>query len=615
MGLVIAQLNVAVAGTSVPVTVMSDLSDIAEWLSTRELIGLDTETTGLDPFTDDFRVRLIQLADLDEAIVIPVEMFDSRDLQRVGELIADHARAHRVCIHNADYDLMALDAVGICSLEQMRPEYVIDTRHMAYLLDPRPSGVGNSIGHGLKPLSDVWICSEASARGQLVLDDKAKEMGLSRGEFFAKVDLFDPDFLRYAALDSWLCRKLHDILRPHIVERGLERIEIFDGQVADILRKMRRFGLAVDSEFVESELIPFLENEEAAGRRDAMAYGVDNVFSTRQVTTALEAMGWVPLEFTPSGNPKCDKAVLTELAESGNMLASAVMRAKQAAKFNAAYAIPFLSTADANGRIHPEINPVGAITARMSMSKPPVQQLPSTGPLAHLIRKAIIAGEGKVYGSADYDQLELRVCGALAGEQSLIHAVKNGEDVYNTIAESIFGQSFTPADRKVSKVVALARIFGSGNATIAKQAGLSLEQATEVVRRYDDRFPAIRSFSSRLRDRATLGRREVLTPSGRRIPIELDAAYKVTNYITQSSSADVIKQSIVNLVYDGGFVPGEQVSLVVHDELLFISTPDDFNDHARTVESYMNHADFYGMPLTAKSEYVGHAWGDKYAPR
>jgi DNA polymerase-1 len=514
---------------------------------------------------------------------------------------------------HSDYDLLAMDAVGMIALEDISPHDVRDTRAIAYLLDSRPSGVGNGIGHGLKPLSDVWIDPEASARGQAIVDDEFRENGWSKGEGFTKISIHDPDFIIYSALDAWLTRRLVDIFEPHLAERGLNRLEAFDNEVADACRKMRRHGLQVDHHYVESELIPYLEAREAEGRREALAYGVENIHSTRQVSAALQAMGWTPAEFTPSGQPKVDKTVLADLVDGGNSLAGSIMKAKQAAKYLNTYAVPLIEESDSDGRVHPEIRPTGAITGRMSVAKPALQQLPSTGEDAWRVRRAIVAGEGLVFGSCDLSQVELRLMGALAEERKMIDAVVAGEDIYDTIASSIYGDGFTPGDRKTAKMIALARIFGSGNATIARQAGLTVAEATEVVKKYDDRFPRIKAYSRRLQDRASLGRREVITPSGRRIPQEADALYRAVNHTIQSTAADYLKQSLLRLIHEGGMVPGPDISLLIHDEILFTSTPERFDDRALTVRSFMT-SNFLGMPIEADSTLIGPSWGDGYRP-
>ena len=606
-------LSVRVAGRLLPVTLIEELCDVADWMQGRGLLGLDTETTGLNIYSPDFRVRTVQLADTDGIIVIPVQMWDQKDRERLGSLIAEHARTRGLAIHSADYDLCAMDRDGIMRLEQVSPSDIRDTRSIAYLLDSRRSGTGNAIGHSLKGLSDAWIDPEASARGQAILDEKFKANGWSKGEGFAKIDLYDPDFLIYGGLDAWLTRRLVDVFEPHLSERGLNRLELFDGQVSDACRKMRRHGLLVDTDYIETDLIPYLESREAEGRKEAVAFGVDNIHSTRQLSTALQAMGWKPTEFTATGQPVTDKSVLAELARQGNPLAASTQKAKQASKFLNTYAIPLLEGADENGRVHPEINPTAAVTSRMSVSNPPLQQLPSTGDDAWRIRRAIIAGEGRVFGSCDLSQVELRIMGALAGEPTMLSAVTAGEDIYDTIASSIYGPDFTPSDRKTAKMIALARIFGSGNATIARQAGLDVREAADIVKKYDQRFPRIKSYSRRLQDRASLGRREVITPSGRRIPQEADLLYRSVNHMIQSTAADYLKQSLLRLIHEGGLNPGPDISLLVHDEILFTSTPERFDDRALTVKSFMT-SDFYGMPIEAESELLGPSWGDGYRP-
>lgn len=606
-------LSVKVAGRVLPVAFTEELSDVADWISTRGTIGFDVETRGgVDLYGPDFDVRVLSLSDLESAIVIPVERYDAHDRRRLGDLLVRHARARGLVGHNAhEFDLPALDVAGVITLEDFSPHDVRDTRSQSYLLDPRPRGVGNAIGHALKALSDEWIDPAASSRGQALLAEIFQSNGWSTEEGFSNIPIDDPTFVTYAGLDSFLSLRLSQIFEPHLVERDLRTLERFDAEVSLVCARMRKVGLLVDLDYIEHDLIPYLTKREAEGRRRALDFGIENVHSTAQVARALSALGWEPTEFTDTGKPKVDRAVLSALVADGHPLAEAVMLAKQSSKFLSAYAQNLLDFADADGRVHPEIRSTGAVSGRMSVARPAVQQMPSNGPEAWRLRRPFLAGPGLVFGSTDLEQVELRILGGLAGERSLIEAITAGEDPYSTIAEELFGPDFTASDRKLGKMVSLARVFGGGASTIARNGGISVDQAADVIRRYDSRFPRIRSYSRRLQDRASLSR-EITTVTGRRIPEEADSIYRCTNHHIQSVASDWIKSSLLRLV-ESGFEPGHDIALVIHDEILWTSTPERFEDRALTVRSCME-GTFEEMPISTDTTFVGPDWSGPYRP-
>src|SRR5690606_16770354 len=172
-------------------------------------------------------------------------------------------------------------------------------------------------------------------------------------------------------------------------------------------------GLLLDVPYVERLKADLLSESEEA-RKLAARYGVENVNSTAQVAEALVAMGEDLTETTASGALKADKGVLLPLAaldpgwqrieaREPNPLADAGLRAKRAAKWAGSCAQAFLALRDADDRIRAMIGALQARTARMSVSSPPLQQLPSK---EWRVRRAIVADPGRVIVAADYKAVE-----------------------------------------------------------------------------------------------------------------------------------------------------------------------------------------------------------------
>src|SRR5690606_23455118 len=147
-----------------------------------------------------------------------------------------------------------------------------------------------------------------------------------------------------------------------------------------------------------------------------------------------------------------DRAVLLPLADldqqwqrigarTPNPLADAILRSKRAGKWRETYADQFMALKDEDDRIHPFIGGLQARTARMSISRPPLQQLPS-GDWA--IRRAFVADPGQLIVSCDYSQVEMRVLAGLSGDEALVRAIRSGKDLHDYTTNLVWGLPFPP---------------------------------------------------------------------------------------------------------------------------------------------------------------------------
>ena len=576
----------------------ADLEPFRDFLARpRRALAVDTETTGLNIYGRDFRVRLVQFGDTEEAWVLRAADFPSA--------VEDALRtAPRLVAHNATYDLLALDRVGLGDLDDLYPR-TFDTAILAHLLDPRMESEGG-IGLSLKRQAAHHVDPDAPD-GDKALQAEFRRNGWTKVTGWALIPDDHPDYVRYAGLDVLLTARLFDVLGPRVVARGMERLAQFEHALALILARMQRKGFHLDVPYAEG-LVEYLRAEEAAGVEEAARWGVANVSAPRQVAAALEALGADLHERTATGQPKTDRAVLAALAEHGGPaapLAAAVLRAKQAHKFRLSYVEASLEGRDEADRVHPMIAGLRARTARMSISSPPLQQLPSGD---WRIRRMFVAPPGDVIVAADYSQVELRVLAALSEDRRMREVIAEGVDLHDATAAILFGPNFTKAQRKLAKTVAFGKVYGGGIATLARQSGAGKEEVRRAVEAYDRAYPGIRRYSRRLQDRAEWGAREVVTPSGRHLPLDRDRLYAATNYVVQSTARDVLAQALLDLDAAG---LGDRLILPVHDEVIAHAAPDEAEDVARALQETMT-MDFRGVRLDADAEVYGPSWGHGY---
>lgn len=571
-----------------------------------KVLGFDTETSDLNIYAPGHRLRLAQFGNDREAWVLRADLFP--------DAITRALRQPRAfAVHNAPFDLLVIDHHLGVKVEELA-DRVVDTRILAHLNDPRQPHEGG-IGLRLKPLSEHFIDPDApDTEAGLVAE--FRKMGLTKATGWARISADNETYVRYAGLDVILERRLFDVLGPIIKERGLSGLSKFEHHLQSLVILMQRRGLLLDVDYV-NRLVDELTREAEQARATARLYGVENVNSTDQVAAALLGMGETLTERTGSGKWKVDKAVMLPLADLNpqwqrldvrdpNPLADAVLHAKRAEKWAATYGQAFLDLKDANDRLHPTIGTLQARTARMSVSNPPLQQLPSSD---WRIRRAIIADPGYVIASADYSQVEMRVLAALCEDAALVEAIKSGTDLHSFTAERVFGAGFTKQQRAIAKAIGFGKVYGGGKATIARQTGAPIDDVAEALAAYDRVFPGIKRFARKLQDRLEYGRRAIITPAGRHLPVDRDRSYSATNYLVQSTARDLLAQAIVD-IHDAGL--GDYLLLPIHDEVLFQAPAKDADEVAAEIGRLMA-STFRGIPITTDAEVYGWHWGMGYS--
>ncbi|GGM48276.1 hypothetical protein GCM10012275_19130 [Longimycelium tulufanense] len=576
-------------------------------------VAVDTETTGLNYWTDDFRMRLVQFGTARTVWVLPVD--------RAEPWTQDHRQAVRdafgilrhLVIHHARADVLFL-ARDMGMDPRRLWEVTTDTRILAHLIDPRGRDEGG-IGHSLKALAASYVDPNApDLAAELHAAFRAAGYTMSTG--WARIDLRHPTYVRYSGGDVLLTARLYDRLAELVRARGQQRLADFEHTVARICAEMENRGFLVDVDYT-CGLVDRLRAEEEAQTARARLFGVDSVHAPAQVAAALERMGETLTERTRTGAAKVDQAVLLALADRDhrwqrrgardpNPLAEAVLRAKRAAKWRTSYADAILELHDAEDRVHPGIASLQARTARMAVSRPPVQQLPAGD---HVIRRCFLAEPGHVIGSADYQAVELRVLAALSGDRRMIEAIHAGRDLHGYTASLIWGPEWTPYHRKLAKSVGFGKVYGGGAATLARQTGAPLADVERAVRAYDRVYPGVRRFSRRVVERARLGRPEVETVTGRILPVDRHRLYAATNYAVQSVARDVLAQALIDLDRKG---LGEYLRLPIHDEIVFSVPRDEAHEIGREIADTMAVPDFFGVPLAAEVEIGGRSWGSLY---
>lgn len=577
-----------------------DLITMWQWMERQHTLSLDLETTGLDIYSDDFRIRLIALATPTEAYVFPYETFG------LALNLVPMLQSKRLIMHNGfGFDIPAMDHHIGGGIERWSA-ITRDTKIMAHQVDPRgreEGGIGQSLEELLaryvpeclklkKELQDEYARLRKS--GSLPKDASAKVADMYRW-----MPLDNELFLTYAGTDAIGTARLFQALQKQVdVNSELTRA---DHKVAMIASLMDAKGFLLDVDYTQ-KLADRLFEEEERQKDIAWEFGLDNINSTDQVYHALIKRGIEITDTTAKGNPKVDKNLFA--AHMDDPLVQAIVEGKKAGKWRKTWVEKFISESDSSGRVHPSTNTLRARTARFSITGIPAQTLPSSD---SLVRSCFVSDTGEVIVGVDYSNQELRFAAAKAPDARMIQAFRNGENLHKITASVAFpGMDVSKGTPyyDLGKMGNFAVGYGAGVSGLVRQ-GMTREQATAVRNAIKTAYKGVTNLSDRLQAQA---KRDgyITTWTGRRLPVDEGKEYAAFNYYIQSGCRDITAQAMIRL-YDAGFV--SYMRLAIHDEIL-LSLPEDPEMVAEVIRLMSTQVGPLEIPAEAK---VGsRSWGSLY---
>ena len=395
-----------------------------------------------------------------------------------------------------------------------------------------------------------------------------------------------PEATEYAAEDADVTLRLHRHLWPKLealpsLKKLYEEIEI---PLVPVLSRMESTGVLVDARMLAGQ------SGELTGRMkeiEELAYVAAgqpfNLGSPKQIQAILyDKLNLPVLRKTPKGQPSTDESVLQELAETYD-LPRLILDYRSMSKLKSTYADRLPEQVNPRtGRVHTSYHQAVAATGRLSSSDPNLQNIPVRTEEGRRIRQAFIAPPGHRLVSADYSQIELRIMAHLSGDRRLLDAFAGGEDIHRATAAEVFGaapEAVTPDQRRAAKAINFGLIYGMSAFGLAKQLGISRENAQLYVDLYFARYPGVKAYMDRARGLAReqgfvetlFGRRlyipDIRASNGQRRQY---AERTAINAPMQGTAADIIKRAMiaVDAWIQSARLPVKMI-MQVHDELVF----------------------------------------------
>lgn len=368
-----------------------DVYEFKDFIRDYRTFGIDTESTGLNCYQPNWKLRTVQFGHATVSYVVPA---------RFRRLIGWAMKQELNLIgHNGPHDIRCIDrhlgyvTGASCVGETYIPSHYRDSRN-------RKEG---GIGHELKELA-INLIDRSAGRWEVELKKAFKEIrvkvpgeyyksGKNKGqpktrvaklaEGWGLIDPRHPAYVAYAAADPILTYRVYRKLQPIVSQ--FHSLYEFDRAVQLACDTLQRRAIRLDIDYTERLSAAFTGRAKRM-MEGAAKFGCANIHSGKQVAETLLSLGAVLSERTPTGQYKTDDAVLRKLMaectpngdnEDIKEFIRCVLVAKQLTKRRESYTDAFLREMDERGRVHPSINTLGARTTRMSVSNPPLQQLPT----------------------------------------------------------------------------------------------------------------------------------------------------------------------------------------------------------------------------------------------
>ena len=517
--------------------------------------AFDTETTGLNPFSDRLLGISFCLSPF-EAFYAPIH--EAGDLAPFLPVFA--SSAEKVGL-NSKFDLQVLHHAGV---EVNGPFFDVMLAHS--VLYP-------NLRHNMDDMAETLL----SYRTVRLEDIAGKEMDTAA--------VPEETMANYAAEDADVTLRLADVLLPQLEQQGqLELMRRVEFPLLPVLACIEEEGMRVEPALLEQSSAEIgLQIEEIRARIDSIVGHPINLNSPRQLGELLfdEMKLLAKPKKTRTGQYVTDEETLRKLVPLSPLVGD-ILEYRELSKLKGTYldALPrYISPQD--GRIHSTLLQLVTATGRLASQNPNLQNIPVRSEAGKLIRRAFVArGEGYTLLSADYSQVELRIMAALSGDPAMVAAFGNHRDIHAETAARIYGvprDEVTSDMRRAAKTVNFGIIYGISSFGLSQRLGCSRTEAAALIESYFTQFPKVKEcMDSLIAEARSRGYAETLCGRRRQLPdlsssnfnLRTAAERTAINTPIQGSAADMIKLAMVRV---SELLKGRRSRMImqIHDELLF----------------------------------------------
>lgn len=566
------------------------------------LLGIDTECTGLNPYGDFARWKheparpyAFSFCDSDGNTAYyrwQVDPFtrkviiNEKEFKEINTYLAN-PKIIKIG-HNIGYDLRMLEKSGFTVRGKIE-----DTIIMAHVVTG-----GHELSYALKPLAKKYLN---------ILDDDEKDLkeatkkmrtiGKKKGWCLASpvTDGRDPMKADYWMAPDEICKKyairdaertmMFYLLWNPLVQQDKNFKEVYEREmkIFYVIKEMEETGVRLDLMRLRSLHIWYadyadqqLKIAEANGGKGL------NFKSPKQMKEKfIDELGFKPTSVTKKGNPQINGDFLVAASKT-QPLAKAILEYRGAMHMISGFLNPYEAyRVMENGYwvLHTNFRQTGTQTGRFSASDPNLMQVASetTGrrrtDLTLRPREAFIPRKNCVWYLPDYSQIEVIVFSFLAQEKAMMEAILAGRDFHGSIGERVWGKEKNYEEqkayyRKRAKLLMFCKLYGGGTKKVAYLTDSTEAEAQKFIAQYDSELPGVKVFMKKM---VSIAQRDgkITSPMGRTYFIDPDFSYRAVNYLVQGTSADILKNAMINVhaMLKKNY-PGTKLLLTLHDELI-----------------------------------------------
>lgn len=581
-----------------------DASLLYDFLRTKEILSLDTETTSTSP-VDAELVGLSFAVEENKAyyVAIPANREEALQYVNIFKPIYENTEMLKVG-QNIKYDYEVLRNYDVDIQGPM-----FDTMLAHYVLQPE-------LHHNMDFMAETLLHYRTVHIEELI-GPKGKHQKNMR-------DLDPKDVYEYAAEDADVTLKLKNVLEPMLKEKGMQRL-FWDIEMplVKVLADMELNGVCLDTDSLKETERIF---KERMAHYEQHAYELAgetfNISSPKQVGDIL--FGKMQLldkpKKTRTGQYVTSEEVLLQLRDKAPIVDD-ILNYRGLKKLLGTYveALPLLIN-KRTGHIHTSFNQAVTATGRLSSSDPNLQNIPVRDDDGKEIRKCFVPEPGCLFFSADYSQIELRIMAHLSGDENMIEAFREGLDIHRATAAKIWKEPLdevTDAQRKKAKQANFGIIYGITAFGLAQRMGIPNGEARQLIQDYFATFPKVHAFMGNAVTTARekkyaetmFGRRRYLPDiDSKNSTVRGFAERNAINAPIQGSEADIIKIAMIRIwrrFKEEGI--RSKMILQVHDELNFSVYPEEKEKVENIVLTEMQNACRLSVPLIADA-----GWGKNW---
>lgn len=581
-----------------------DVSQLYDFLRTKEILSLDTETTSTSPIDAEL-VGLSFAVEENKAyyVAIPANREEALQYVNIFKPLYENTETLKVG-QNIKYDYEVLRNYGVDIQGRM-----FDTMLAHYVLQPE-------LHHNMDFMAETLLHYRTVHIEELI-GPKGKHQKNMR-------DLDPKDVYEYAAEDADVTLKLKNVLEPMLKEKGMEQL-FWDIEMplVKVLADMELNGVCLDTDSLKETERIF---KERMAHYEQHAYELAgetfNISSPKQVGDIL--FGKMQLldkpKKTRTGQYVTSEEVLLQLRDKAPIVDD-ILNYRGLKKLLGTYveALPLLIN-KRTGHIHTSFNQAVTATGRLSSSDPNLQNIPVRDDDGKEIRKCFVPEPGCLFFSADYSQIELRIMAHLSGDENMTEAFREGLDIHRATAAKIWKEPLdevTDAQRKKAKQANFGIIYGITAFGLAQRMGIPNGEARQLIQDYFATFPKVHAFMENAITTARekkyaetmFGRRRYLPDiDSKNGTVRGFAERNAINAPIQGSEADIIKIAMIRIwrrFKEEGI--RSKMILQVHDELNFSVYPEERDKVENIVLTEMQNACQLSVPLIADA-----GWGKNW---